>query len=180
MRTAAAALACLTLLSACSRGRGEMMPSFALVDQAGAVVRSESLKGRAVVVSFVFTTCAEACPLITAQLVRTQTRVRSEKLDDRVRFVSITLDPTTDRPEVLRRYAEAYGIDLASWHFLTGAADDVGRVVRAFGLSAVVRERVVHGSLVVLVDPQGRIAERRTDLELDPDRLLASLRKLSG
>ena len=157
-----------------------MMPTFELVDQAGVVVKSEALRGRVLVVSFVFTTCAEACPLITAQLARTQSRVRSEKLDGRVRFVSITLDPATDRPEVLRRYANAYGLDLASWHLLTGAADDVGRVVRAFGLSATARERIVHGSLVVLVDEKGRIAERRTDLELDPDRLLGSLRKLLG
>lgn len=156
------------------------MPAFELVDQTGAVVKSESLRGRVLVVSFVFTTCAEACPLITAQLARTQSRVRTEKLDERVRFLSITLDPATDRPEVLRRYAAAYGLDLASWHLLTGTADDVGRVVRAFGLQAIARERVVHGSLVVLVDANGRIAERRTDLELDPERLLGSLRKLLG
>ncbi|PYN49283.1 MAG: hypothetical protein DME00_09535 [Candidatus Rokuibacteriota bacterium] len=180
VRAPATVLACLLLLSACSRGRAEMMPAFALVDQAGAVVKSESLLGRAVVVSFVFTTCAETCPLVTAQLARTQSRVRAEKLDDRVRFVSITLDPMTDRPEVLRRYADVYGIDLATWHFLTGASDDVGRVVRAFGLGAVARERIVHGSLVVLVDRQGRIAERRTDLELDSERLVVSLRKLLG
>ena len=178
MRAPAALSAVLLLLSACSQGRPEMMPTFELVDQAGAVVKSETLRGRVLVVSFVFTTCAEACPLITAQLARTQSRVRAEKLDARVRFVSITLDPATDRPEVLRRYANAYGLDLASWHLLTGAADDVGRVVRAFGLSATARERIVHGSLVVLVDEKGRIAERRTDLELDPDRLLGSLRKL--
>jgi protein SCO1 len=177
---AAAALAGLLLLSACSRGRAEMMPAFELVDQAGAVVKSENLRGRVLVVSFVFTTCAEACPLITAQLARTQSRVRHENLDGRVRFVSITLDPATDRPAVLRRYADAYGLDLASWHLLTGAADDVGRVVRAFGLNATARERIVHGSLVVLVDEKGQIAERRTDLELDPDQLLGSLRKLLG
>jgi protein SCO1 len=156
-----------------------MMPAFELVYQAGAPVKSETLRGRVLVVSFVFTTCAEACPLITAQLARTQSRVRTEQLDGRVRFVSITLDPATDRPEVLRRYASAHGIDLANWQFLTGAPD-VGRVVRAFGLNAVARERIVHGSLVALVDSQGRIAERRTDLELDPDRLLGSLRKLLG
>ena len=157
-----------------------MMPAFELIDQGGSIVKSDSLRGRVLVVSFVFTTCAEACPLITAQLARTQSKVRTEKLDGRVRFVSITLDPATDRPEVLRRYAERYGVDLASWQFLTGAADDVSRVVRAFGLSAVAHERIVHGSLVVLVDDKGRIAERRTDLELDPDRLLGSLRKLLG
>ena len=51
-------------------------------------------------------------------------------------------------------------------------------MIRAFGINAVARERIVHGSLVVLVDAEGRIAERRTDLELDPERLLASLRRL--
>jgi protein SCO1 len=75
------------------------MPAFELVDQAGAPVKSETLRGRVLVVSFVFTTCAEACPLITAQLARTQSRVRTEQLDGRVRFVSITLDP---RPTVPR------------------------------------------------------------------------------
>lgn len=180
MRASAALLAALVLLAACSRGRGEMMPAFALVDQAGSIVTSDTLRGRVLVVSFVFTTCGEVCPLITAQLARAQSRVRREKLDERVRFVSITLDPATDRPEVLRRYADLYGVDLASWYFLTGAVDEVGRVVRAFGLSAVARERIVHGGLVVLVDEKGRIAERRTDLELDPDRLLGSLRKLLG
>ena len=180
VKAGAALLAGLLLLSGCSRGRVEMMPAFELVDQAGAVVKSDDLRGHVLIVSFIFTTCAEACPLITAQLARTQSRVRTEKLDERVRFVSITLDPATDRPDVLRRYAVRYGIDLASWHFLTGAADDVSRVTRAFGLSAVARERIVHGSLVVLVDGKGRIAERRTDLDLDPDRLLGSVRKLLG
>lgn len=179
MRALAAALACL-VLAGCARTRTEMMPSFTLVDQTGAIVKSESLRGRVLVVSFVFTTCVEACPLITTQLARTQVRVRSEKLDGRVRFVSITVDPVTDRPDVLRRYADAHGIDPASWDLLTGAPDDVARVIRAFGLSAVARERIVHGSLVALVDGQGRIVERRTDLELDPEKLLASLRKLAG
>jgi len=179
MKPLAAVLAAV-LLFACARQPGEKMPPFALVDQSGTTVRSESLRGHVLVVSFVFTTCVEACPLVTAQLARVQARARTEKLDGRVRFVSITLDPVTDTPDVLRRYADAYGIDLTTWHFLTGAPDDVTRVVRAFGLNAVARERIVHGSLVVLVDGQGRIAERRADLGLDPDRLLASLRKLLG
>ena len=105
VRAPAALLVVLLLLSSCSRGRPEMMPTFELVDQAGAVVKSEALRGRVLVVSFVFTTCAEACPLITAQLARTQSRVRSEKLDGRVRFVSITLDPLTTAPVLMARLA---------------------------------------------------------------------------
>jgi len=174
-----AALA-VVLLGACARGPAETMPAFTLVDQSGAAVTSDSFRGRPLVVSFVFTTCREACPLITAQLARVQARARAERLDARVRFVSITLDPATDTPEALRRYAAAYGIDLASWQFLTGAPDDVARVIRAFGLATVASDRIAHRSLVVLVDREGRIAEKRTDLELDADRLLASLRKLLG
>lgn len=168
------------VLGACARGPAVPMPPFTLVDQSGAAVSSESLRGRVLVVSFVFTTCVEACPLITAQLARLQSRTRAEQLDARVRFVSITLDPVTDTPAVLRRYAAAYGIDLASWHFLTGAPDDVARVIRTFGLATVAGDRIAHGSLVLLVDREGRIAEKRTDLELDAERLLTSLRKLLG
>jgi protein SCO1 len=170
----------VVLLAACAPGPLEMMPSFALLDQAGTTVKSESLRGQALVVSFVFTTCREACPLITSQLARAQARTRLEKLDTRVRFLSITLDPVTDTPDVLRRYAAAYGVDLRTWHFLTGDPGDVARVIRGFGLNPVAGERLVHGSLVLLVDGVGRIAERRTDLELDPERLMISLRKLLG
>jgi len=179
VRPGAAVLA-VVLLSACGPGPVETMPSFALVDQAGTTVKSESLRGHALVVSFVFTMCREACPLITAQLARAQARARIEKLDARVRFLSITLDPVNDTSDVLRRYAAAYGVDLTTWHFLTGDPGDVARVIRGFGLSPVAGDRLVHGSLVLLVDGAGRIAERRTDLELDPERLLISLRKLLG
>jgi protein SCO1 len=179
MKPLAAVLAGL-ILSACAEQPGERMPQFALVDQSGLTVRSGSLRGHALVVSFVFTACVEACPLITAQLARAQARVRTEKLDGQVRFVSVTLDPVTDTPDVLLRYADSYGADLTTWHFLTGAPDDVARVIRAFGLATAARDQIAHGSLVVLVDREGRIAEARTDLELDPDRLLAALRKLLG
>jgi protein SCO1/2 len=168
------------LLAACAKMPGPPMPAFALVDQSGTTVRSESLRGHALVVSFVFTSCVEACPLITAQLARAQVRARSEKLDGRVRFVSITLDPRTDTPDALRRYADAYGIDLATWHFLTGPPDDVAGVIQAFGVATSAGDRMAHGSLVVLVDTEGRIAERRTDLELNPDGLLSRLRQLLG
>jgi len=94
--------------------------------------------------------------------------------------VSITLDPITDTPEVLRRYAARHGIDLGTWQFLTGPPVEVTHVIRAFRVDSVAGERLAHGRVVVLVDTEGRIAERRTDLELDAEGLLASLRRLLG
>ena len=53
---------------------------------------------------------------------------------DSVEFVSITLDPKRDNPEVLNRYARLFGADLAAWHFLTGEPAQVASVIKAWGM----------------------------------------------
>jgi protein SCO1/2 len=177
-----AALLASGLLAGCAAG-GEppTLPAFELTDQSGRTVRTEDLRGRPLVVSFVFTTCVEACPIVVAQLVRLQAHVRAAGLAERVRFVSITLDPMTDTPDVLRRYAAGYGADLATWHFLTGQPDAVGRLVAALGIGTAPGPRgLAHDVPLLFVDPAGRIVERRTDLELRPEVGVARLRKLLG
>ena len=83
-------------------------PRTVLVDSAGKPFDLARLKGKVVVVSFVYTTCTGACPATTAVLARTQKTLEQAKLwGNSVEFVSITLDPRRDTPEVLKRYAEA-------------------------------------------------------------------------
>jgi protein SCO1 len=94
-------------------------PGFALTGQDGEPVTLGDFLGRALVVTFIYTACADYCPLLTAKLVGVQ-----EALGDAfgrvVAFVSITVDPELDTPEVLEHYALSHGADLAGWHFLTG------------------------------------------------------------
>jgi protein SCO1/2 len=144
-------------------------------------VRAEDLRGRAVVVSFIFTTCHDVCPLVTAQLARVQAEAQAGGLGSRVRFLSITVDPVTDTPEVLGRYAVRFGVDTASRDFLTGAPDEVGRVVREMGAFAGNdRGRVGHTNLVLFVDAKGHVAERYTGLDLPAEQVLAKLRRLAS
>ncbi|MGH7333525.1 MAG: SCO family protein [Candidatus Rokuibacteriota bacterium] len=123
------ALALALVASACS-GAPRELPAFSLTDQSGRSVRADDLRGRVLIVSFIFTTCVEACPITTAQLVRVQAQARQAGLA-RLRFVSISIDPVTDTPERLRAYATAYGADLGSWSFLTGPPDEVARLMLA-------------------------------------------------
>src|SRR5262249_62382542 len=111
MRRRVLLTAATAMLTACTAS-APALPSFTLTNQSGQVVRSDDLRGMAAVVNFIFTTCGDACPLVTAQLVRVQARVLSEGLGARVRFVSITVDPAVDTPAMLRRYAAAYHADL--------------------------------------------------------------------
>src|SRR3954453_7914948 len=80
-------------------------------------------RGRVVTLTFMFTSCCEACPLVTQNLGRLQ-----DLLGDRVGrdifMYSLTLQPEVDTPEVLKGYAEAYGTR-PGWRFLTGRKDDI-------------------------------------------------------
>jgi protein SCO1/2 len=172
-----APLATLVLLGGATP---QTLPDFALTNQSGQLVRVQDLRGRVTVVSFLFTTCRDVCPLMTAQLARVQTQVRAEGLAARVGFVSISVDPVTDTPDVLARYAAGFGASLATWHFLTGPPDEVGRLLRDLNVVTGSGGAVGHGSDVLFVDGEGRIAERSTGIDLDPERVLPKIRRLLG
>ena len=82
-------------------------------------------------------------------------------------FLSITLDPERDTPEVLHRFGEKYGVDFRTWRFLTGPAPAIATVLEAYQV-AVERERhgdthdyqLAHGNPLYLIDQWGRIRKR--------------------
>jgi protein SCO1/2 len=178
--TRRALLAALVLLTACAGATPQTLPAFVLTNQSGQLVRAEDLRGRVTVVSFLFTTCRDVCPLMTAQLARVQAQVRAEGLASRVGFVSISVDPVTDTPDVLARYAAGFGASLATWHFLTGPPDEVGRLLRELDVVTGSGGAVGHSTVVLFVDGEGRIAERSTEIDLDPERVLPKIRRLLG
>src|SRR5437764_14336285 len=101
-------------------------PPVSLTDSAGRPFSMAGLRGKAVLVSFIYTTCNGSCPATTHNLYRVQQALKDAGLwGDRVVFVSISLDPARDTPEVLGNYARIYGADPAAWHFLTGPPDRV-------------------------------------------------------
>ena len=111
----------------------ELVPvsEFELLDQDGEEFNSRELRDKVWVVDLIFTSCPEICPLMSTTMANLHRRV--DRPD--VRFVSITVDPAGDTPEVLHAYAERYGADPGRWTFLTGSVEDVNRVVlRSFRL----------------------------------------------
>src|SRR5580704_2933789 len=84
-------------------------PEVELIDSRGRPFQLSELRGKAVIVSFVYTTCNGTCPLTTAGLDRVRRSLKGRGLwGKRVEFVSITLDPERDTPGVLARYAALY------------------------------------------------------------------------
>jgi protein SCO1/2 len=137
-------------------------PAVALTDQAGKPFSLASLNGKIVFVSFVYTTCNGSCPATTHRLYQVQEELKKADLWGKdVQFVSISLDPERDTPEVLARYAEIYDADVTAWHFLTGPQKRVNAVIAAWDMWARRNAAGVldHPSRVFLLDARGHRRE---------------------
>jgi protein SCO1/2 len=138
-------------------------PDFTLTTQAEESLRFKDLRGKVVLVSFVFTTCSGSCPATTHRMSQVAQALQDKGLlkEDRVRLVSITLDPARDTPEALRKYGKMYDADPAHWQFLTGPPDRVAKVIAAWGMwvRPTANGQLDHPSRIFLVDARGRIRE---------------------
>jgi protein SCO1/2 len=138
-------------------------PDFSLSTHSGDKLSSADLKGKILLVSFIFTTCNGTCPATTHRMTQIQEELKTRGLlkDDRVRLLSISLDPVRDTPEVLRGYMKLYDADPAHWTFLTGPPEKVTEVIKAWGMWArpAANGQLDHPSRIFLVDPRYRIRE---------------------
>ena len=117
--------------------------NFSLIDQTSTPRNFPSItKGKLTVVSYIFTNCPDICPLTTNNMRMIQEKVKEAKLND-VEFVSISFDPTQDKPETLRKFAEVRNLDLSNWTFLTGDKLVVDSLMNRIGILAVVSDSTV-------------------------------------
>lgn len=130
------------------------IPDFELINSAGEPVRGADLAGVVWVADFIFTTCAGPCPIMSTQLATVQGAFRN---DDRLRLVSITVNPDYDTPEVLSEYAHRYGANPRKWSFLTGEYTAIRDLaVNGFKMGNT-EEIIFHSTRFVLVDSHSRI-----------------------
>jgi len=104
-----------------------------LLDQDGREVRfyTDTLRGKIVLISFIYTSCTDICPILMHNLSDVQNSL-GDRFGKDVFFVSISVDPEDDTPEELKKYAGRYGTK-PGWTFLTGPKKDVDAVIKRFG-----------------------------------------------
>ena len=119
-------------------------PDFALTSQDGAEVTLGDFRGKVVAVTFIYISCPDVCPMLSDKMARVQDELGAD-FGSKVAFLSITVDPERDTPEVLKEYAEALDADLAGWSFLTGTPAAVRDVAHRYGV-AVARRRTARST----------------------------------
>jgi protein SCO1/2 len=169
------------------------VPAFTLTDQRGQPFGTRELGGKVWVADFIFTSCQEACPLLSQRMAEVGKRARN--LGPDFHLVSFSVDPTRDTPARLADYAARYGASPLAWSFLTGPADAIEAAVVGGFKEGMGKEKVTapgnaddqqgfwqifHGEHLVLVDRQMRI---RGYFETSPhgiDMLMAAVGRVAN
>ena len=154
-------------------------PAFALTDQSSKRVALSDQQGKVLAVTFIYATCKDTCPILTAKMATIQRKLGAD-FGPKVRFASITVEPEIDTPAVLKAYAEKHGADLSGWSFLTGPSKDIQEVVRRYGAFAKRNKAgdVDHLFLTSLIDRKGMLRVQYLGYRFDPDEMERDLRAL--
>jgi protein SCO1/2 len=154
-------------------------PDFTLVSQDGGPVSLDDFRGKVVVVAFIYTFCTDVCPMLTAHMASVQEKL-GPAFGPEIAFVSITVDPQRDTPEVLKEYAQNFGADLKGWSFLTGDPAVVHEVARKYGVIAkkTADGDVDHTLLTSLIDPEGILRVQYLGVRFDLEEFRGDLLSL--
>lgn len=152
---------------------------FELIAQGGDKFSTKDVRGKVVAVGFTYTSCIDTCPLLTAKMVSVQKKL-GRKFGSEVFFITVSMDPEVDRPEVLKAYAKALGSDLRGWAFVTGTEDEIQQVARDYGVFRKKREdgEVDHTLLTSIIDRTGTIRVQYIGMRFDPEEFLHDIKDL--
>ncbi len=165
---------------------GQPVPAARFLNQDGKPVALESLRGSAVVVTFIYTTCPMPtfCPLMDRHFAAMQAKLKAEGNALKVHLLSVSFDPLTDTPPILKAHAAKLGADPALWTFVTGDRDDIDQWASRFGVSlsrATNDQReIAHNLRTAILDRQGNLVKTYTGNEWTPEQVLADVRVMVG
>ena len=166
---------------------GVEIPDFKLINQDGGRIHLHQYRGQALLITFIYTRCPlpDYCPRMSSNFARIQAALRQDPgLQPRVHLLSVSFDTEFDTPQVLRGYGEAYEgspetAPFRQWEFATGAADEVKRLTRFFGLEYTKDSgQIVHTLRTALIGTDGKLRKVYRGNDWTPAEVLDQIRKI--
>ncbi|MCK1991146.1 SCO family protein [Peribacillus muralis] len=164
----------LMLLTACGStgvpdAKNWDIEDFSYSDQEGKPFSKSDLKGKVWVADFIFTSCETVCLPMTSNMAKLQQQLKDEGIKD-VEFVSFSVDPEIDKPDVLKKFGDQFNVDYKNWHFLTGYDQQEIEQFALDNFKTVVKkpekeDQVIHGTSFFLMDQEGKIIRDYTGLQ---------------
>lgn len=181
-------LAAMLLLSACGQSGIKdalnwELADFTYTNQENKEFGLKDLEGKVWVADFIFTNCEDVCMPMTANMKKLQQLAEEEGIEN-IEFVSFSVDPKVDTPEVLKDYGSQYSADFSNWHFLTGYEQEEIEKYAMDNFKTIVKkpqtgDQVIHGTDFYLVDQEGNVMKYYTGLaEIPFDEIIRDIKVL--
>ena len=158
--------------------KNQPAPEFVLQDADGKPVSLTGLRGKIVVLNFIYAGCPDVCPLHAERIAEIQTMINATPMRDQVEFVSITTDPKRDTAEILRAYGDAHGLDPVNWTFLTSGLDQpedaTRKLAEQFGHAFTPTDdgEQMHSVVTHVIDREGLLRANFHGLQFAPVNLV--------
>lgn len=176
------------IMTAC--GKGEIkdaknwpVADFTYTDHNNKPLGLADLKGKVWVADFIYTNCPDICLPMTYNMAKLQDLAKKEKIEN-IEFISFSVDPEFDTPEVLTKYTSNFDIDYSNWHFLTGYKQEEIEKFAMSNFKTIVKKpqndpNVIHQSFFYLVNQDGKIMKVYSGLEDIPfDEIITDIKTL--
>lgn len=164
---------------------GDEVPNFTLRNQDGREIRIQNYRGKALLLTFIYTRCPvpDYCTLMSNNFAQIDRALGQDPdLYAKTHLLSISIDPEYDTPGVLRSYGAAHteryqNETFAHWEFATGTKDQVKEIAQFFGLTYFPeKDEIIHALRTVIVSPEGKVAKIYTGNEWKPEEIVAEIK----
>jgi protein SCO1/2 len=139
----------------------------------------QSLRGKPLVISLIYTSCHHVCPVITANIEKNTEIAREALGDDAFSIVTIGFDWRVDTPDRMRMYASAKNIDVPGWHFLSGDEASVAAISKAVGFQFFATPKGFdHLSQTTILDAEGKVYRQVYGQDFTTQQFVEPLKEL--
>jgi protein SCO1/2 len=166
---------------------GEIVPDFTLLNQDGKPIHIEQYRGKALVITFIYTRCPlpEFCPRMTGHFAMLEKALETEpELYSKTHLLTVSFDHEYDTPEVLRDYASTkipeHSGSFEHWELATGSKEEILAITKYFGLTYVLEvDNFVHSLRTGVIGPDGRLREVYRGNDWEPNEVLGDLLEIT-
>lgn len=166
---------------------GEPVPDFTLINQDGEPIHMEQYRGKALVITFIYTRCPlpEFCPRMTSHFAALEKALQTEpQLYAKTHLLTVSFDHEYDNPDVLREYARTqipeHSGSFEHWELATGSKEEILAITEFFGLTYVLElDNFVHSLRTGVIDPEGRLSEVYRGNDWEPNEVFGNLQKIA-
>ncbi len=167
---------------------GDQPPNFALTNQDGHTVRFSQLRGKPLLLTFIYTNCPfpDFCPRMSANFAAVLRQLQKDpKAFADAQLLSISIDPQHDTPATLRTYGERYNANLnpgfQHWQFVTASSAEVRKLADFFGLTYDQQNgQIIHSLQTVLLGKDGKVLKVYSGNEWKPADVAADFAQAAG